>query len=288
MPRWIDARATAGGSRSRQGGRGQGHRAAAEAALPDPSAACFLTCRSCRHSSWPGARSGHFGNASGWPNCGAPANRAPRRPDNDPARGEELPRGGPGGHRRAPPVDRPRLRDRRPPGGGARGLAGRSRVGRGPRAADRPGLRAQRAGPRRDGRPGRGPGGLAERPCPGPGRQRPGTPPAHARPRPICPRSPAASCPAIGSCSTDSCSSCSVSATSRSSKWPVGASSPGGAGSSMSSRPARPCPSGSSCSATRSIRCAASTRPTSARPSGSARSSSCRPPNSSSRPAARR
>ena len=61
-------------------------------------------------------------------------------------------------------------------------MARRSRGRRGPRAADRAGLRAQRADRRRDRGPGRGPRGLAERPGARPGGERPGTPPAHDRP----------------------------------------------------------------------------------------------------------
>ncbi len=78
-------------------------------------------------------------------------------------------------------LDRPRRRDRRPRRRGTGRLARRPRCGRRPRAADGPGLRAERAHRRRDGRPGRGARGLARGSRARPGRQRPGAPPAHDR-----------------------------------------------------------------------------------------------------------
>jgi hypothetical protein len=68
---------------------------------------------------------------------------------------------------------------------------------------------------RRDGRPGGGPGRMAQRRGPGPGRQRPGAPPAHDRNPADLPAEPRHLARATGSSSTASCSSCSAWATSR-------------------------------------------------------------------------
>ena len=87
-----------------------------------------------------------------------------------------------GADRGAPGLDRPGRGDRRPRGGGAGRLAGRPGCSRRPRAADRAGLRTQRADRRRDRRPGRGAGRVAERAGADPRGRRPVAPPAHDRP----------------------------------------------------------------------------------------------------------
>ena len=98
---------------------------------------------------------------------------------------KSLSRGGPrpGRRRRAAGLDRSGRRDRRPGRRGARGVAGRCRCRRGPRAADRAGVRAQRARRRRDGRPGGGARRLAIGSGADPRRERPGAPPADHRSR---------------------------------------------------------------------------------------------------------
>ena len=97
--------------------------------------------------------------------------------------------------------------DRR--GRGAGRLARRPGGRRRPRAADGPGLRAQRARRRRDGRPGRRARGLAERACPRPRGERPGAPPAHDRPGRPARRAAPPRGRAPGSAWTRSCASCS-------------------------------------------------------------------------------
>ena len=67
-------------------------------------------------------------------------------------------------------------------------MARRPGAGRRPGAADVARVRALRAGPRRDGRPGGGAGGVAGRLGEGARRQRPGAAPGHARARRTCPR----------------------------------------------------------------------------------------------------
>ena len=160
----------------------------------------------------------------------------PRRPGRRPARREDVPRRGPRHWQEPHRLDRPRRRDRRPRRGGARGVAGRSGRRRRPGAADRPGLRAQRARRRRDRGPGRGPGRLAQRRRAGPRGQRPGAPPAHHRPGRPARRSRASCGSGRGSARTRCSATCSTSATRRSSRSPVAASSPGAAASSTSSR----------------------------------------------------
>ena len=152
-------------------------------------------------------------------------------------------------------LDRPRRRDRRPGRGGARGVARRRRAGGRAGAADRTGLRAERAGRRRDGRPGRGAERVAERAGPDPRGQRPGARPAHDRAVGPAGRAADGSRSARGSARRRSSPSCSTSATRRRSRSPAAASSPAAAASSTCSRRRRRCRSGSSSSATRSTRC---------------------------------
>ena len=79
--------------------------------------------------------------------------------------------------------------DRRPGGGGAGRVARRPGARRGAGAADLARLRAQRAGPRRDGRPRRGARGVARRQGEGARRQRPGAASRRRSPPTTCPPS---------------------------------------------------------------------------------------------------
>ena len=106
--------------------------------------------------------------------------------------------------------------------------------------------------------------------------------------RPTCHRRRGSSDRRPGSDSTPSSESCSTWATSRRSRWPAGANSPGGAGSSTCSRRGSRCRSGSTSSATRSTRCGGSIRPTNGRSDRSPAPRSCRRANSSFRAAASR
>ena len=127
-----------------------------------------------------------------------------------------------------------------------------------------PGLRAQRAGRRRDGGPGRVACRVAQRARPDPRCERPGAAPAHDRPRRPADRSQEREARRPRRPGRTPARAARSRVRAGASKSPAGASSPAGVASSTSSRRRCRCRSGSSSSVTRSTRCARSIRPISA------------------------